>query len=70
MPEYIPDSDQVDARLKEVTTRFGNRLSAEQVAQVRGRIERTFKLAAAMRTTPLSNADEPEIVFAPVRGDR
>lgn len=57
----------VDARLAEIDARFGARLTPEQRTQVRGRIERTLKLGAAMRTASLTNADEPEIVFAPYR---
>lgn len=63
------DAEVAEARLTGLIARFGPRLSAEQVAQVKGRIERTLKLAAAMRTTPLINADEPEIVYAPFRGE-
>ena len=63
------DPAVVDARLAEVIARFGAALSDEQRDQVRSRIERTLKLAATMRAAPLGNADEPEIVFAPYRGD-
>lgn len=59
----------VEARLAEVVARFGRDLSPEQREQIRGRIERTLKLSAAMRGTALTNADEPEIVFAPYRGE-
>lgn len=70
MPEYVPASELVEARLHEISMRFGDRLSVEQIAQVRGRVERALKLANAMRATPLTNADEPEIVFAPIRAGR
>jgi hypothetical protein len=63
------DAPVIEARLAEVVARFGSDLSPEQVEQVRGRIERTLKLSAAMRGTALTNADEPEIVFAPYRGE-
>lgn len=59
----------VDARLAEVVARFGDDLTVDQREQVRTRIERTLKLAATLRKTSLSNADEPEIVFAPYRGE-
>ncbi len=57
-----------DARIAEIEGRFGERLTPEQRAQVRTRIERTIALSVAMHATPLTNADEPEIVFAPYRG--
>ncbi len=57
-----------DARFAEIEGRFGELLNAEQRAQVKSRIERTLALSTAMRATPLTNADEPEIVFAPYRG--
>jgi hypothetical protein len=61
------DAAVVAARLAEIDARFGGALTPEQREQVRGRIERTLKLGAAMRTAPLTNADEPEIVFTPYR---
>lgn len=59
-----PGLKPVDARIAEIEERFGERLTAEQRLQVRTRIERTIALSVAMRATPLTNADEPEIVFA------
>lgn len=59
----------VDARLSDVVARFGEHLSPAQTEQVRSRIGRTVGIAAALRQTPLTNADEPEIVFAPYRGE-
>ncbi|MGI8476168.1 MAG: hypothetical protein ACR2OO_07360 [Thermomicrobiales bacterium] len=59
----------IDARLGELTLRFGARLSAEERAVVRNRIGRSMALSAALRAVPLTNADEPEIVFTPVRGE-
>jgi hypothetical protein len=58
------------ARREALEARLTHPLSEEQRAQVLKRIERTLKLAAAMRELPLTNADEPEIVFAPYRGER
>ena len=64
------DAATIAARLAAIDARFGAVLTPEQREQVRGRIERTLKLGALLRTTPLTNADEPEIVFAPYRADR
>lgn len=58
------------ARRDALEARLTHPLTEEQRAQVLTRIERTLKLAEAMRRLPLTNADEPEIVFAPYRGAR
>jgi hypothetical protein len=60
---------EAEARLAEIVARFGATLSPRQLEQIRSRIERTLSLSAAMRATPLTNADEPEIVFAPYRSE-
>jgi hypothetical protein len=65
-PQHTPI---IDARLADLTARFGERFSDEQRAQVRSRIARTVALAATLRKTPLTNADEPEIVFVPYRAE-
>lgn len=57
----------IDARLADLTSRYGDRYSDAQRAQVRARIARTVALSDSLRRTPLTNADEPEIVFAPYR---
>jgi hypothetical protein len=59
----------IDARLTELVARFGDRFDDDQRAQVRSRIARTVSLADSLRKLPLTNADEPEIVFVPYRED-
>jgi hypothetical protein len=59
----------IDARLTELVARFGVRFDDDQRAQVRSRIARTVALADSLRKLPLTNADEPEIVFVPFRED-
>lgn len=68
-PSNEPRDAVVEARHHEVLARFGDHLSPVQREQVRTRIERTLTIAEKMRATPLTNADEPEIVFAPYRGE-
>jgi hypothetical protein len=63
-PRHTP---VIDARLADLTARFPDRFSDAQRAQVRARIARTVTLGESMRRTPLTNADEPEIVFVPYR---
>jgi hypothetical protein len=63
-PQHTPI---IDARLADLMARFGDRFDDAQRAQVRARIGRTVALATSLRKTPLTNADEPEIVFVPYR---
>ena len=65
-PQHTPI---VDARLAELTARFGDRFGDDQRAQVRSRIARTVALAMSLRKAPLTNADEPEIVFVPYQAE-
>lgn len=69
MTEDHTNEHIVQARLQEMILRFGKHLDAEQRTQVQRRIERSVRLANDIRATPLSNADEPEIVFMPYRGE-
>jgi hypothetical protein len=57
----------IDARMAEVTARFGDRLSEAERAQVRSRIESAVTLGQTLSRVSFSNADEPEIVCAPYR---
>jgi hypothetical protein len=59
----------IDARLAALTARFGERLTEEEWQGVRERIARIVDQGTELRTAPLTNADEPEIVFVPYRGD-
>ena len=63
------DAAVIAARLAEIDARFGKILTPDQREQVSGRIGRSLKRAAALRTAPLTNADEPEIVFSPYRAE-
>jgi hypothetical protein len=69
-PTPDPHARVAAARRDALEARLTHPLSDEQRAQVLTRIERTLKLGDAMRRLPLTNADEPEIVFAPYRGER
>lgn len=66
-----PKPDLIDAiveqRLGELTARFGNRWSEDELAEIRSRIRRSAKSAEALRSVPLTNADEPGNVFRPHR---
>ncbi len=55
----------IDHRLQIVLARFGERFDDAQKDKIRDHISRSLGIADALRTAPLTNADEPEIVFAP-----
>src|SRR5262249_22201993 len=59
----------IDARLSDLTVRFGDRFSEDQRGLVRSRIARMVALSVSLRKTPLTNGDEPEIVFVPYRAE-
>jgi hypothetical protein len=64
------ESPEVEARLAVLTSRFGALLTDEQWGQVRERVATTITHGEKLRAIPLTNADEPEIVFVPYRSDR
>jgi hypothetical protein len=72
MPEAMKRDEAFDAtvaaRLAEMTARFGERLSEDDLAGIRKQVRETIEQADAMRKVKLANADEPEIVFVPYRG--
>ena len=68
--ESDPTRDAVvAARFASLAARYGSAWDEGQREQVRANIERKTVLAGRLRRTPLTNADEPEIVFVPYRGD-
>ena len=70
MPEdNQPDVDDrlLDAQLRQVLATLTHEISEEQQHQVRDRLKHSLELAEKVRTAPMGNADEPEIVFQPYR---
>ncbi len=63
------DEDEVRARLDLALARAGIVLAPDEVAAVRSQIVRSVMQTRALRAVPLANADEPEIIFIPFRGD-
>jgi DNA-directed RNA polymerase specialized sigma24 family protein len=59
----------IDAQLAVIVARCGDQLTEEQRAEIRTRLARGLSLADKLRSVPLGNADEPEIVFVPYRMD-
>lgn len=58
----------VDALLDYVQTLYGERLSADDLAQIREGIVSGLRAGERIREVPLANADEPGFAFRPYRG--
>jgi hypothetical protein len=69
MSEPGRDVGEVDLRLALIRQRYGDRLSPEQLADLRRAVEAIVELAAALRAVPLTSADEPLPRFQPLRTD-
>jgi hypothetical protein len=60
---------ETDVLFELIRARYGERLTAEQLAGVRLGIEAIVEQAAALRAIRLDNADEPVQRFMPFRAD-
>ena len=63
-------SREFEARLKVVIDRYGDRLTPEELEEVRKALEANLDTANALRSIRLENWDEPFSVFKPVRRRR
>ena len=53
-----------------VRGRYGERLTPEELEEVRKAVERIAGMAEALRSVPLDYRDEPLIRFTPYQADR
>jgi hypothetical protein len=60
---------EIDLRLSLLRMRYGDRLSPDQVDDLRRTIEVIVAQVRSLRAVPLVNADEPLPRFVPLRGD-
>jgi hypothetical protein len=63
-PEMSPEGEQV---LQLIVQRYGDRLTTEQLAEVRKGVAGLATVTAALRAVPLDNSLEPHTVFVPYR---
>jgi len=63
-------SRELEARLRVVVDRYGDRLTPEELEEVRKTLETNLDTANALRSIRLGNWDEPFSVFKPVRRRR
>ena len=52
-----------------IKERYGERLSDEELAEVKKGVDRLMEAAEKLREIRLENGDEPFFVFRPYRGD-
>lgn len=69
MDNAEPPPDDVDALFALVRARYGARLTAAELDEVRKGIEAVVESARALRAVRLQNADEPAQPFMPFRAD-
>jgi hypothetical protein len=69
MSEPACDPGEADLRFALVRLRYGDRLTSEQLDALRQAVETVIAQVAALRTVPLTNADEPQQRFVPFRAD-
>jgi len=63
-------SRELEARLRVVIDRYGDRLTPEELEEVRKALEANLDAAHALRSIRLENWDEPFSVFKPIRRRR
>ncbi len=68
MAEETQDA-RVEALIAVVRAVYGERISEEQMERVRDGVKGLRDVAAALYAYPLTNADEPDPIFAAYRGE-
>lgn len=68
MPEESRDNPTADMLFEIVKSRYGDRLTDEQLKEVRKGVDGVEDLAQELRKVRLSNAVEPYATFQPYRG--
>jgi len=64
-----PGSRDAESLFDLVKARYGDRLTPEQLEEVRRGVERIVEAAEALRRVRLENWEEPLFVFRPHRGE-
>ena len=69
MSESKPESAEAEAVFQMVSDRYGARLDAEQLEEVKKGVETIAEAAQALRAVKLENGDEPLSIFTPYRAE-
>ena len=62
-----PDQTEADTLFEMVKSRYGDRLTEDQLEDVRRTVDSVVGNAKALRSVRLDNADEPPAMFIPYR---
>ncbi len=65
MSDHKAEDTEAQALFQMVRGRYGDRLDADQLDEVREGVDAIVEAAQALRSVKLSNGDEPMSVFAP-----
>jgi hypothetical protein len=68
-PTRDANPDEAETLFELVSQRYGNRLSAAQLAEVRKVVDGIVQAARALRSVKLQSSDEPFQPFVPYRAD-
>ena len=63
------EDTEAQALFQMVRSRYGDRLDADQLAEVRKGVDAIVKAAQALRSVKLSGEDEPMSIFTPYLGE-
>jgi hypothetical protein len=69
MSEPTKQDPEADALFEIVRQRYGDRLTPEELDEVRKIVQAQVEAARALRAIRLTNADEPVQPFAPYRAE-
>jgi hypothetical protein len=59
---------EVENLFQIIKDRYGQRLTREELDEVKRALETNFDTALSMRVIELKNSDEPFTIFKPIRG--
>lgn len=67
MSNIKSDHDESDILFNLIVKRYGNRLSPEELEEVRKGVKRITEIAESLRSVKLENSNEPFFTFTPYR---
>ena len=69
MSESKSESGEAETLFQMVSARYGDRLDAAQLEEVKKGVEAIAEAAKALRAVKLENGDEPLSIFTPYRAE-
>ena len=69
MNESKPENPEAETLFQMVSDRYGERLDADQLEEVKKGVDAIAEAARALRDVKLENGDEPLSIFTPYRAE-